>query len=49
LRLAVECRGGRQRTTDELAGLFLNVNYGLEKTIKLNGVHTMMVMEALYL
>lgn len=44
LRLSVYCRGGRQRTIEELVGLFLNINYKLEKTIKLNNVHTMLVM-----
>lgn len=44
LRLSVECRGGKQRTIDELENLFLNINYKLEKTIKLNDSHTMLVM-----
>ncbi|MBI9014661.1 MAG: methyltransferase [Clostridiales bacterium] len=47
LRLSVECRGGKQRTKEELAKLFLSINYGIEKTIKLNNVHTMLVMGAL--
>lgn len=47
LRLSIECRGGKQRTKEELASLFLNINYGLEKTIKLNNIHTMLVMESL--
>jgi 2-polyprenyl-3-methyl-5-hydroxy-6-metoxy-1,4-benzoquinol methylase len=44
LRLAVNCRGGKQRTIGELVSLFLNVEYRLEKTIRLNDVHTMVVM-----
>ena len=47
LRLSVECRGGKQRTADELARLFLNVKYKREKAIKLSNVHTMMVMAAM--
>lgn len=44
LRLSVECRGGKQRAIEEFAGLFLNINYKLETTIKLNNIHTMLVM-----
>ena len=44
LRLAVECRGGKQRTIDELSNLFSSINYKLEKTIKLSNVHTMLIM-----
>ena len=44
LRLSVECRGGKQRTVDELEHLFQNINFKLEKTIKLNAVHTLLVM-----
>jgi 2-polyprenyl-3-methyl-5-hydroxy-6-metoxy-1,4-benzoquinol methylase len=44
LRLSVECRGGKQRTIDEFVSLFLRINYKLEKTIKLNNIHTMLVM-----
>ena len=44
LRLAVECRGGKQRTIHELADLFSNINYKPEKIIKLNEIHTMVVM-----
>lgn len=47
LRLSVSCRGGKQRTIEELASLFLNINYKLETTIKLNNIHTMLVMGAL--
>ena len=47
LRLSVECRGGKQRTIEELESLFLRINYKLEKTIKINNVHTMLIMEAL--
>lgn len=44
LRLSVECRGGKQRTKEEFLSLFLDINYGLEKTIQLNNIHTMLVM-----
>ena len=47
LRLAAECRGGKQRTTDELVNLFSNINFKLEKKIKLDNIHTMLVMGAL--
>ena len=47
LRLSVECRGGKQRTIDELVNLFLNIDFKLEKSIKLNNIHTILVMEAL--
>ncbi len=45
LRLAVECRGGKQRTIDEFESLFSNINYKLEESIKLSNVHTMLVLE----
>lgn len=44
LRLSVECRGGKQRTSEALTTLFSNINYGLEKTTKLDSIHTMLVM-----
>jgi len=44
LRLAVECGGGRQRTTQELAGLFSSIGYRPEKAVKIDDVHTMLVM-----
>jgi 2-polyprenyl-3-methyl-5-hydroxy-6-metoxy-1,4-benzoquinol methylase len=44
LRLSVECRGGKQRTVEELEALFAQINYKLESTIKINNVHTMLVM-----
>ncbi len=44
LRLSVECRGGKQRTIEEMVNLFLKINYGLEKTIKLDNTQTMLVM-----
>lgn len=44
LRLSVECRGGKQRTIEELVGLFSNINYKLEKIVKLNNIHMMLVM-----
>lgn len=42
-----ECRGGKQRTKEEFVSLFLDINYGLEKTIKLTNIHTMLVMGTL--
>lgn len=47
LRLSVECQGGRQRSKETLAHLFSNINYELEKTVKINNIHTMLVMGAL--
>lgn len=47
LRLSVECRGGRQRTIKELERLFVNINYKLEKAIKLDDIFTMLVMRIL--
>ncbi|GAB6109460.1 methyltransferase [Fusibacter bizertensis] len=47
LRLSVECRGGRQRTSDELTQLFSNIDYGFESTVKIDSIHSMMVMGAL--
>ncbi|MCL2772641.1 MAG: hypothetical protein FWD71_04750 [Oscillospiraceae bacterium] len=46
LRLSVNCRGGKQRTIEEFVSLFSNINYKLEKIIKLNNIHTMLVIEA---
>jgi len=46
LRLSVECRGGRQRTADEIAGLFAKIEYDLDENIKLSNIHTMLVMGA---
>lgn len=47
LRLSVECRGGKQRTIEELVCLFLDINFKLEKIVKLNNIHTMLVMRSL--
>lgn len=47
LRLSVECRGGKQRTVEELVSLFININYKLEKIIKINNIHSMLVMGAM--
>lgn len=44
LRLSVECRGGRQRTLEELGALFFKINYKLEEKIPLGPIHTMLVM-----
>jgi len=46
LRLSIECKGGKQRTIEEFDRLFLKINYTLEKTIKLNNIHTMLIMGA---
>ena len=48
LRLSVECRGGKQRTIDELAKLFSNISCKIENKVKLNNVHTMLIMEKNY-
>lgn len=47
LRLSVECRGGRQRTSDELTQLFSNIDYGFESAVKIDSIHSMLVMRAL--
>ncbi len=44
LRLAVECRGGKQRTTAELLELFATLNYTMAKSKKLNDYYTMFIM-----
>ncbi len=44
LRLAVECRGGRQRTLKELQDLFSNIGYKSEKIVRLNNIQTMLIM-----
>lgn len=44
LRLSVECRGGKQRTIDELENLFININYNLAESIQLDCNHRMLVM-----
>lgn len=43
LRLAVECRGGRQRTYEEMALLISRLELRLERKIPLNPYHTAMV------
>jgi phospholipid N-methyltransferase len=43
LRLSVECRGGKQRTIEELVDLFLSTGYGLKKSVRLCSVHSMLV------
>lgn len=45
LRLSVSCRGGKQRTTEEFVSLFSNINYKLEKAIKVDNIHTMLIMQ----
>ena len=47
LRLSVECRGGKQRTIEELVCLFLNIDYNLEKTISIDNIHSLLVMDTL--
>lgn len=44
LRLAAECRGGRQRTVAELGDLFLKIGCAPEKAVRLNSTHTLLVM-----
>lgn len=44
LRLAVECRGGRQRTINELSRLFSSIDFMIEKEVKIDTLHTMLVM-----
>jgi hypothetical protein len=44
LRLAVSCKGGKQRTIGEFTGLFSTINYKLEKTITLDSIHTMLIL-----
>lgn len=44
LRLAIECMGGKQRTIEEFKEMFLGINYMLEEVIRINEIHTMLVM-----
>jgi len=44
LRLSVNCKGGKQRTIKELINLFSIINCELEKTVRLNDTHTMLIM-----
>lgn len=44
LRLCTECRGGRQRTIEELDNIFLKINFKSEESLKLDSVHTILVM-----
>jgi len=46
LRLSIECYGGKQRTIEEQANLFSSISYKTENVIKLNNVHTMLIMGA---
>ena len=49
LRLSVECRGGKQRTIDELIGLISKfIDCRLEKIAKLDSVHTLLVIGISY-
>lgn len=47
LRLSVECRGGKQRTSEELTQLFSNIDFGFESAVKIDSIHTMLVMGAI--
>ena len=40
LRLSAECRGGKQRTVNELSDLFSRIGYTAETTIRLDSVHS---------
>lgn len=44
LRLAIECMGGKQRTIEEFKEMFLGINYMLGEVIRINEIHTMLVM-----
>lgn len=44
LRLSIECMGGKQRTIEEFKEMFSGINYKLEEVIKLNEIHTMLVI-----
>lgn len=44
LRLSIECRGGKQRTIKELEKLFFKINYKIEKVMKINDIHTMLII-----
>ncbi len=44
MRVSVECRGGKQRTAKELENLFSKIGYCLEMTIKIDDIHTLLVM-----
>ncbi|WP_276951663.1 methyltransferase [Acetatifactor muris] len=44
LRLSIECMGGKQRTIEEFKEMFSGINYTLEEVIRLNEIHTMLVI-----
>ncbi len=46
LRLAIECRGGKQRTVEEFIKLFSGMGYEIDKKIQINNVHTMLVFKS---
>ncbi len=46
LRLAVACRGGRQRTISEMEKLFAAISYKVAAHIPIDTVHSMTIMEA---
>ena len=46
LRLSASCSGGKQRIIEELESLFLKIHYKLEKSIKLDNVHSLLVFGA---
>ncbi len=45
LRLSVECKGGRQRTLEEMSSLLSTVGYRLEEEVTINRFHTMLTFE----
>jgi hypothetical protein len=44
LRLSVACRGGRQRTRQDLINMFSQVNYEFDHEVQVDKIHKMMVM-----
>ena len=44
LRLSIECMGGRQRTIEEFKEMFSGIHYELEEVIRLNEIHTMLII-----
>ena len=46
LRLSAECRGGKQRTVNELSDLFSGIGYAADTTIRLDEVHSIVCFTA---
>ncbi len=42
LRLAVECRGGKQRTLNDYEQLFTKFNFSINKSLKISDFHTLL-------